>query len=50
MRNGEGTEGIWVDRVMLGTQEQQQGFNSNQDAVAAAQPHVNTAASAAEHA
>lgn len=50
MRKGEGTKGIRVDSVTLGTREQHRGFTSNQDAVAAAQPHVNTAASAAEHA
>lgn len=43
-------EKLRVDSVTPGGHgEQHQGFTSNQDAVAAAQPRVNTAASAAEH-
>lgn len=45
----KGGEKVRVDSVTLGTREQHQGFTSNQDAVAAAQSDVNTAASAAEH-
>lgn len=48
-RKEKGGEKVRVDSVTPGTREQHQGFTSNQDAVAAAQPHVNTAASAAEH-
>lgn len=48
-RRMKGGEKVRVDSVTPGTREQHQGFTSNQDAVAAAQPHVNTAASAAEH-
>lgn len=48
-RREKGGEKVRVDSVTPGTREQHQGFTSNQDAVAAAQPHVNTAASAAEH-
>lgn len=48
-RGEEGGEEVRVDSVTPGTREKHQGFTSNQDAVAAAQPHVNTAASAAEH-
>lgn len=48
-RGERGGEEVRVDSVTPGTREKHQGFTSNQDAVAAAQPHVNTAASAAEH-
>lgn len=48
-RRQKGGEKVKVDSVTTETREQHQGFTSNQDTMAAAQPHVNTAASAAEH-
>lgn len=46
---GKGWAEVRVDSGTPGTRERRQGFTSHQDAVAAAQPHVNAAASAAEH-
>lgn len=48
-RREQGGGKVRADSVTPGTREQHQGFTSTQDAVAAAQPHVNAAASAAEH-